>query len=286
MLPAPDQVSREEANVPLRSQLPSFWWFLEGRIGGMGRPGFNRCRWYDLTLEEGLLLSWLGKQPLPTPGVDSLWTHLEAYGPKVAMFYGLHPEAVRDRLRGLRTPSALRRLLDQLNAKTHIFEEIAWVEAPSQPALRLTTSAQRRQQEIALLKQHKVSVLISLLEHPLDHPELLNDFTVHHIPVEDVTPPSYAQVYTFAETLAAALTDGHTVVTHCLAGIGRTTTMLMAAYLVQGTSLSTLQAWVQARNPHFLFRGSQFAFLEELAHEVRCGRLPLLSPARNLPLCP
>ena len=46
------------------------------------------------------------------------------------------------------------------------------------------------------------------------------------MPVEDITPPSRDQVYTFAETLCTALAADKTVVTHCLAGIGRTTTML------------------------------------------------------------
>ena len=48
--------------------------------------------------------------------------------------------------------------------------------------------------------------------------------------------------------------------THCLAGIGRTTTMLMAAYLVQGYALQDLAAWVRVRNPHYLFHGSQMTF--------------------------
>lgn len=272
--------------MPLRYQLRSFWWFLERRVGGMGRPGFNRCHWFDLSLEEGLLLSWLGKQSLPSPTLTSLWDYLDMYGPKVAMFYGLQPTEVHHRLSQLRTPQRLLAMLDQLNAKTHIFADLDWVETAPHPVLRLTTSAQRRQQEIALLKQHNVTVLISLLEHPLDHPELLNDFQVYHIPVEDVAPPSREQVYLFAETLRSALAAGHTVVTHCLAGIGRTTTMLMAAYLVQGYALTDLQALVRLRNPHFLFRGSQFTFLEELAKAVRRGELPLLTPARELPLCP
>ena len=80
------------------------------------------------------------------------------------------------------------------------------------------------------------------------------------MPVEDITPPGRDQVYTFAETLFTALAADKTVVTHCLAGIGRTTTMLIAAYLVHGYSLQELTAWISVRNPHFAFRGSQMAF--------------------------
>jgi protein-tyrosine phosphatase len=93
-------------------------------------------------------------------------------------------------------------------------------------------------------------------------------------------------VYAFTETLLTALGAGKTVVTHCLAGIGRTTTMLLAAYLVQGHSLQDLAAWIRVRNPHYLFHGSQVTFLQELAADIRTGRLPVLAPGRSLPLCP
>src|SRR5262249_38605902 len=148
-----------------------------------------------------------------------------------------------------------------------------------------TTSAQRLQHEVALLKQHNVGVLISLLEQPLDHPELCNDFEVYHVPVEDISPPTYDQVYAFAETLLTSLEAGKTVVTHCLAGIGRTTTMLMAAYLVQGSPLQELAAWVRVCNPHYLFHGSQLTFLQVLAEDIHGGRLPVLAPGGHLPLC-
>ena len=81
--------------MPIRRQLRSFWWFLEGRVGGMGRPGFNQCHWFELSFEEGLLLSWLGKQHLPAPALAHLWSYLDNYGPKVAMFYELSPGAAR-----------------------------------------------------------------------------------------------------------------------------------------------------------------------------------------------
>lgn len=271
--------------MPIRRQLRSFWWFIEGRVGGMGRPGFNRCHWFDLSFEEGLILSWLGKQHLPAPALDGLWSYLDSSGPKVAMFYGLSSSAARDRLSHLRDRAALLAMVERMNAKTGIFDDVSWVDDQAQPALRLIPSVQRRQYEVELLKQQNVTVLISLLEQPLDHPELCNDFELYHVPVEDITPPSRDQVYAFAEMLCTALAADKTVVTHCLAGIGRTTTMLIAAYLVHGYPLQELAAWVRVRNPHFLFRGSQVAFLQELAADVRDGRLPVLSPERSLPLC-
>jgi protein-tyrosine phosphatase len=272
--------------MPIRRQLRSFWWFLEGRVGGMGRPGFNQCHWFELPFEEGLLLNWLGKQHLSTTPLDGLWSYLDSFGPKVAMFYELPPDAARERLSRLRDRTALLAMAERMNARTGIFDDVSWVEDHPQPALRLIPSVQRRQHEVALLKKYNVAVLISLLEQPLDHPELCNDFELYHVPVEDITPPSRDQVYTFAEMLFTALAADKTVVTHCLAGIGRTTTMLIAAYLVHGYSLQELTAWIRVRNPHFTFRGSQMAFLQELAEDIRCGRAPVVVSGRSLPLCP
>jgi hypothetical protein len=45
-------------------------------------------------------------------------------------------------------------------------------------------------------------------------------------------------------------------------------------------------AWIRVRNPHFTFRGSQMAFLQELAEDIRCGRAPVVASGRSLPLCP
>lgn len=271
--------------MPLRQQLRSFWWFIDGRVGGMGRLGYNRFHWFDLSFEEAEVLSWLGKQHGAIAALAHLWHYLDQHGAKAATFYGLRPDEARDRLNRLRDRDTLLAVLASMQAKTGIFDNVSWVDENTQPALRLLTSAQRRQHEVALLKQHNIGVLISLLEQPLDHPELRNDFEVYHVPVEDITPPSYDQVYAFAETLLTSLDAGKTVVTHCLAGIGRTTTMLMAAYLVQGYRLEDLTAWVRVRNPHYLFRGSQLAFLQALDEDVRGGRLPVLAAGGSLPLC-
>ena len=77
--------------MPIRRQLRSFWWFIEGRVGGMGRLGYNRCHWFDLSFEEGEVLSWLGKQHGAISALADLWHYLDQHGPKAATFYGLQP---------------------------------------------------------------------------------------------------------------------------------------------------------------------------------------------------
>lgn len=265
--------------------MQSFWWFIDGRAGGMGRPGFGRCHWFDLSFEEGVLLSWLGKQQHTTCPLISLWSYLDHYGPRVAPFYGLSIAEVHNRLHGLRGRSSLLAALEQMNKKARVLDDILWVESYQEAALRFTPSVRAVYDDIAFLQGQRVSVLISLLEQPFDQAILQEAFELYHVPVEDVTPPAHEQVYAFASILRKALQDGKNVVTHCLAGVGRTTTMLMAAYLVQGYPLPDLVNRVRRCNPHFAFIGRQATFLQELAEDVRGGHLPTLSTIRQPVIC-
>ena len=201
------------------------------------------------------------------------------------MFYELSPDVARERLSHLRDRATLLAMAERMNTKTGIFDDVSWVEDHAIPALRLIPSVAAATRGGTTQKVQRRGVDLPL-EQPLDHPELCNDFELYHVPVEDITPPSRDQVYTFAKTLFTALAADKTVVTHCLAGIGRTTTMLIAAYLAHGYSLQELTAWIRVCNPHFAFRGSQMAFLQELAEDIRCGRAPVVASGRSLPLCP
>lgn len=267
--------------MPQPHDMQAFWWFIEGRIAGMGRPGFNRCHWSDLSLEESLVLSWIGKQTEATPSLAHLWRYLDAYGPKVAQFYNLSGRSIHDYLTPLRDRATLLRVLEALSQKTQTYLDIKWVDKRPYPQLHLTRNPQRLYDEVELLQQHRITTLISLIEHPLDHEVLADHFTVHHLPIEDVSPPAHDQVYQLATCLHAAVSAGEAVAVHCLAGLGRTTTMLMAAHLVQGYTLPDLTTWVRQRNPHFLFLGSQATFIYELAEHLQTGRLsPIPSATR------
>lgn len=262
--------------MPLRRQMPALWWFIEGRVAGMGRPGFNRYRGSDLSLEEAIVFSWLGKLSDTAPALAHFWQFLDDYGPKIAPFHEPSAPPVADRLARLRERAPLLDVLERISAKTQVFKNVSWHDEGPEPRLRLTWNMRQLESEIELLKHHRLSVLISLIEQPFDHDILSEHFTLHHLPIEDVTPPSPAQVYDLAEHLRSSLAAGQNVVVHCLAGVGRTTTMLIAAHLVLGHTLQDLKAWIRRCNPHFLFRGSQAAFIDDFAQALSNGHLPIL----------
>ena len=264
--------------MPIRRELKAFWWFVEGRIGGWGVQAITSATGLIFPWKKGLVFSWLGKQHRPSSMIESLWAYLDVYGPKVAV-YSLSRAEVCGRLRSLRERDTLLTVVQSMNAKAGILQEVTWQDNGTHTMLHFP-QCQRLHHEVAMLKHYNVSVVISLLEQPLGQTALEAYFEVYHLPVEDVTPPSYEQVYAFADILYTTLAAGKNVVTHCLAGVGRTTTMLLAAALVQGHTWGELVTWVQTCNP-LPVQGHQVAFLQELAQDITNGRRPLRSAAKK-----
>jgi atypical dual specificity phosphatase len=76
-----------------------------------------------------------------------------------------------------------------------------------------------------------IGAIVSLTEQV--PPELVGErrFPMLHIPIEDMMPPEREQIERFVRFVDRQLEEGRAVGVHCLAGLGRTGTMI-ACYLV------------------------------------------------------
>lgn len=103
--------------------------------------------------------------------------------------------------------------------------------------------------DLDALQRAGITAIVSLTEH-FPH-ELVGErrFRTLHLPVLDMTAPATAQIEEFVEFVEQALSDGLRVGVHCLAGLGRTGTMI-ACYLVsQGASPEEAIAAVRSARP-------------------------------------
>ncbi len=263
--------------MSIQQKIKAFWWFQEQKIGGMARPGFNRLHWSKLSLQEAAVFNWLGQHLYDQPDLPltELWSYLDQLAPKVAPFYHLSTQEVRDAFAPLHDLNVLSDLIDRLNRQTQLLEPGFVLEDGPSPQLNGTFCHQQMHHELQLLQEHGISTLISLMGTPPNAQVLDSDLNVYHFPVQDLTPPTYDQVESFA-TLLKKQSSQHGVAVHCFAGVGRTTTMLVAAHLLYGESLEELTQRIEANNPHYQRKGSQWKFVCELAEQVGTPEYPSL----------
>ena len=100
------------------------------------------------------------------------------------------------------------------------------------------------------LREEGIGVIISLTETPLS-PALIEEFGFgyYQIPIRDFTAPTAGQISKFVRLVEGARKSGGKCIVHCLAGKGRTGTMV-ACYLVsRGKSAQEALAQVRTVRP-------------------------------------
>ena len=100
--------------------------------------------------------------------------------------------------------------------------------------------------DLTALRGYGIGALLTLTETPLPR-GALERHGIHglHLPVDDFQAPTTTQMLDALAFLDAARADGTAVAVHCLAGQGRTGTVL-AAYLIRG-GLSSEEAIAEVR---------------------------------------
>lgn len=103
--------------------------------------------------------------------------------------------------------------------------------------------------DLDALAEEGVCAIVSLTEEAPD--ELVGEtrFATLHLPIEDMTPPDREQIERFVSFVDRHIERGCAVGVHCLAGLGRTGTMVACYLVTRGRSADQAIAEVRSARP-------------------------------------
>lgn len=245
--------------------MKAFWWFKDQSIAGMARPGFNGVRWFDLPFDETLIFGWIGQRSCGIETVESLKRHFREYGSKIKGFHKVDDESFQRACNDFDKPGKISEVFQKVADRTECIEHFE--VSGDQVSIKLNRS--RLASEIEFLKRSGIGAVVTLTEKHNQHDELKPHFDLHHMAIDDLHAPQFEQAVELAKVLQEAKSNDHGVAVHCMAGIGRTSTMLMAAHLLMGESLESLLGQLETRNPTFKFTGPQADFVHSVASKAK-----------------
>ena len=223
----------------------------------MARPGFN-INWIGtLSLRERIVFTWLGKLNGSRASVHEFHQHLAWYRGMAATFGTDTVDEIEQELRPLADVAELGNVLDRVTAKTGVLQ--SW-RSLREGGFEFDYDQNTIKEDLELLVDGGFETLVSLVEQD-PHPVVSSSpLDVHHFPTRDMTPPSLNDVAAFADLLRTR----KRVVVHCLAGLGRTTTMIVGGLVLLGEKIEELEQEVAERRPSYKRSGAQWDFLRSL----------------------
>ncbi|HLI07924.1 MAG TPA: dual specificity protein phosphatase family protein [Ktedonobacteraceae bacterium] len=118
-----------------------------------------------------------------------------------------------------------------------------------------------------ILWQLGIRAILNLTGYVDDAPGL-SDFTVYHIPIANMKPPTLQQMHQATSMIQASLKSGQPVAVHCEAGLGRTGTII-AAYLTRsGMSAQEAIETIRRLRPGSIETEEQEASIYEYEHHL------------------
>lgn len=115
-----------------------------------------------------------------------------------------------------------------------------------------------------------ITAVVSLTETPFAPRSYMDEFgfDFHHIPVADFDAPQMEQIEAFVSVVREAKERGGKVVVHCLAGKGRTGTMLACYFVSAGETPERALARVRALRPGSVETELQEDAVKEYARRI------------------
>lgn len=244
--------------------MKAFWWFEENAIAGMARPGFNGTRWFDFSYEEAILVGWIGQFPSGAASLSDFRRHVQSYGAKILKFYQIEGAEAERALAAFLEPEYLTGIFQRVAKASNLLEGFE----VSGSHMHFTFSKERLHWEIESLKKNGISKIVSLTENHNDKEILREHFDAYHFSINDLDAPTSEQVHQLAAVIRDAKKNREKIAVHCLAGIGRTSTMLITAHMALGEPLEKMKALIARQNPVFVFAGRQAEFIESMARKA------------------
>ena len=139
----------------------------------------------------------------------------------------------------------------------------AWLEPGRLAGTPLPGVVNDIEHDLAALKRVGISHLITLTERDLPQDALKRHGLANlHLPIRDHEAPSLGQIQMLLKRMETLMAQGEVLAVHCLAGRGRTGTVLAAWWIREGLTAQEALRRVRLLDAHYVQSAEQEAFLQ------------------------